>query len=74
MVAIDSVIASARKAHIPVFTLTPGKPERGTLFDAGADFYQVGLQVGDLAAQILHGADASKMPIENIVPAIPRGQ
>ena len=31
VVAIDSVIASARKAHIPVFTLTPGKPERGTL-------------------------------------------
>jgi ABC-type uncharacterized transport system substrate-binding protein len=68
VVAIDNVIASARKAHIPVFTLTPGKPERGTLFDAGADFYRVGLQVGNLAAQILHGADASKMPIENIVP------
>jgi ABC-type uncharacterized transport system substrate-binding protein len=68
IVAIDNVIASARKAHIPVFTLTPGKPDRGTLFDAGADFYQVGLQVGDLAAQVLHGADPSKMPIENIVP------
>ena len=68
IVAIDNVVGSARKAHIPVFTLTPGKPDRGTLFDAGADFYQVGMQVGDLAAQILHGADASKMPIENVVP------
>jgi ABC-type uncharacterized transport system substrate-binding protein len=68
IVAIDTVIATARKGHVPVFTLTPGKPARGTLFDAGADFYRVGLQLGGLAAQILRGADPSKIPIENIVP------
>ncbi|MGA8185390.1 MAG: ABC transporter substrate-binding protein, partial [Terriglobia bacterium] len=68
IVAINAVIAAARKAHIPAFTLIPGKPDRGTLFDAGADFYRVGLQVGELAAQVLHGADPSKMPIKNIVP------
>jgi ABC-type uncharacterized transport system substrate-binding protein len=67
-VAMATVIAEARKGHIPVFTLTPGKPDRGTLFDTGADFFQVGLQAGDLAAQILHGADPRKIPIENIVP------
>ena len=67
-VAIDSVVGSARKGHIPVFSLTPGKPDRGTLFDAGADFHTVGMQVGGLAAQILRGADPSKIPIENIVP------
>jgi ABC-type uncharacterized transport system substrate-binding protein len=68
VVATDTVIAAARKGHVPVFTLTPGKPDRGTLFDAGADFYQVGLQVGDLAAQVLHGADPRQIPILNIVP------
>lgn len=68
IVAMDTVIATARKGHVPVFTLTPGKPARGTLFDAGADFYRVGLQLGELAAQILRGADPSKIPIENIVP------
>jgi putative tryptophan/tyrosine transport system substrate-binding protein len=67
-VAMDAVIAAGRRAHIPVFSLIPGKPDRGTLFDAGADFYRVGLQVGDLAAQVLHGADPSRIPIENIVP------
>ena len=67
-VAMDSVIAAGRKAHIPVFSLIPGKPDRGTLFDDGADFYRVGLQVGELAAQFLHGADPRKIPIENIVP------
>ena len=68
IVGIDAVIAAASKAHIPVFTLIPGKPDRGTLFDAGADFYRVGLQVGELAVQVLRGADPGKMPIENIVP------
>jgi ABC-type uncharacterized transport system substrate-binding protein len=67
-VAMDAVIAAGRKAHIPVFSLIPGKPDRGTLFDDGADFYRVGLQVGELAAQVLHGADPRKMPIENVVP------
>jgi ABC-type uncharacterized transport system substrate-binding protein len=67
-VAMDSVIAAGRKAHIPVFSLIPGKPDRGTLFDDGADFYRVGLQVGELAARFLHGADPRKMPIKNIVP------
>ena len=68
VVAMDTVIATARKAHIPVFSLTPGTPDRGTLFDAGADFYSVGLQVGELAAQVLRGADPRQIPIENVVP------
>jgi putative tryptophan/tyrosine transport system substrate-binding protein len=68
IVAISTVIAAARKAHIPVFTLVPGQPDRGTLFDDGADFYRVGMQVGDLAARVLRGADPKKMPIKNVVP------
>ena len=67
-VAVDSVIAVGRKARIPVFSITPGKPDRGTLFDYGADFYQIGRQTGELAAAILHGADAKKIPIKNAVP------
>ena len=68
IVAMDTVIAEAHKAGVPVFTLTPGKPTRGTLFDVGADFYQVGLQIGEMAAQVLRGADPRQMPIENMVP------
>jgi putative ABC transport system substrate-binding protein len=67
-VAVDSVITAGRKAHIPVFSITPGKPDRGTLFDYGADFYQIGKQTGDLAADILQGADPKKIPIKNEVP------
>ena len=67
-VAVDSVVSVGRKARIPVFTITPGKLDRGTLFDYGADFYQVGKQTGDLAVRILRGEDPTKIPITNMVP------
>src|SRR4030095_1683959 len=67
-VAVDSVVSVGRKARIPVFTITPGKLERGTLFDYGADFYQVGKQVGDLGVRVLRGEDPTKIPITNMVP------
>src|SRR5262245_59336155 len=67
-VAADSVVAVGQKARIPVFSITPGKPDRGTLFDYGADFYEIGKQTADLAAEILRGADPVKIPIRNVVP------
>src|SRR5215831_10231891 len=67
-VAADSVVRVGREARIPVFSITPGKPDRGTLFDYGADFYQIGKQTGELAAEILRGADPRKIPIKNEVP------
>jgi putative ABC transport system substrate-binding protein len=67
-VATDSVIAVARRARIAVFSITPGKPDRGTLFDYGADFYQIGRQTGVLAANILRGADPRQIPITNVIP------
>src|SRR5215813_10010922 len=67
-VAADSVIAVGRRAGIPVFSITPGKPDRGTLFDYGADFYQIGRQTGELASRILRGANPAQIPIRNEVP------
>jgi putative tryptophan/tyrosine transport system substrate-binding protein len=67
-VAADSVILVGRRAHIPVFSITPAKPDRGTLFDYGADFYQIGKQTGELASRILRGADPTQIPVLNEVP------
>jgi ABC-type uncharacterized transport system substrate-binding protein len=67
-VAVDSVISVGRRAHIPVFSITPGRPDRGTLFDYGTDFYQIGKQTGELAARILRGADPTQIPIINSIP------
>ena len=68
---IDSVIAIAKRSGIPVFTILPGKPDRGTLFDAGPDFYQVGRQGGLLAADILEGADIAKIPVRDVLDLVP---
>jgi putative tryptophan/tyrosine transport system substrate-binding protein len=67
-VAADSVVSVGRRARIPVFSITPGRPDRGTLFDYGADFYQVGKETGKLAARVLRGADPAEIPINNVIP------
>jgi ABC-type uncharacterized transport system substrate-binding protein len=68
IVAIDSVIGAARKGRIPVFTNIPPNAKRGALFDLGANYYEVGRLTGELAAEILRGADPAKIPVENVVP------
>jgi ABC-type uncharacterized transport system substrate-binding protein len=69
--AINTVIDTAKRQHIPVFTILPGKPDRGTLFDAGPDFYGVGKLGGELGAEILDGADMSKIPIRDVLDLVP---
>lgn len=68
LTALDSVVATARKAGIPVFTSMPGGAARGTLFDIGADYHEVGRLTGELAAHILHGADPRLIAVENVMP------
>ena len=68
---IDSIIATAAKAGIPVFTVVPGKPDRGTLFDVGFDFREVGLLAGRVAGKLLEGADPASMPIGETAREIP---
>lgn len=68
---ISSVIAIAKRSGIPVFTVLPGAPDRGTLFDAGPNFYEVGRQGGLLAADVLEGADVTKIPIRDILDITP---
>jgi ABC-type uncharacterized transport system substrate-binding protein len=68
---INTVIATAARQRIPVFTILPGAPDRGTLFDAGPDFYAVGHAGGDLAADILEGANLTTIPIRDILDVVP---
>ncbi len=68
--AIDSVVAAANKAGIPVFTVIPPNVKRGALFDLGADYHEVGRLAGVLAGDILNGRDPATVPIENTMPEI----
>ena len=56
-VAIDVVINVANNANIPLFANNPSLASKGALFGLGANYYQVGLAVGDIAAGILDGND-----------------
>ncbi len=64
--AIDVVIKAARQAKIPVFTCIPGN--KGTLFDLGANYYEVGRTVGLLASKVLDGEAINKLSWERAVP------
>jgi ABC-type uncharacterized transport system substrate-binding protein len=69
--AIGSVIAASQRRGIPVFTILPGVPDRGTLFDVGPDFYQVGRLGGLLAADVLAGEDMTRIPIRDVQDVVP---
>jgi len=66
-----SVVATAAKAGIPAFSVSPGEPDRGTLFDVGFDLKQVGLLAGRLAGDLLAGADPQAVPIRETTDVIP---
>jgi putative ABC transport system substrate-binding protein len=66
--AIDSVIAQSKKGKIPVIGALPDYVRRGSLFAAGADFYQVGRQMGEVAVRMFQGEDTAKIPIIYSLP------
>jgi ABC-type uncharacterized transport system substrate-binding protein len=72
MSAIGSVIATARAARIPVFTIMPGAADRGTLLDVGLDFHELGRITGVLAARVLGGTDPGTLPIRDVMEEVPR--
>jgi putative ABC transport system substrate-binding protein len=65
---VDSVVASARRGKIPVFTTMPALIGRGVAFAAGADYYDLGQLTGALAIRVMKGEDIDKMPIEYFMP------
>jgi putative ABC transport system substrate-binding protein len=70
--ATETVLKLAQRAKIPVFSILPGDPRRGSLFDMGLDFFEAGKHTGELAAEILNGKDPATIPIRDIVQEIPR--
>jgi ABC-type uncharacterized transport system substrate-binding protein len=72
MSAVAAAIAAARTARIPVFTIMPGAADRGTLFDVGLDFQELGRLTGVLAARVLGGADPATIPIRDVQDEVPR--
>ncbi len=68
--ATDQVVEACRRAHIPVFTVMPPAVKGGALFDLGANYFEIGKHVGNIAADVLDGKKPSEMPIDNYVPVV----
>lgn len=68
--ASDAVLARARKARIPAMATAPSTVAHGALFSMGADYYQVGRAIGDLASRVLSGDDPATLPILYEIPKI----
>jgi ABC-type uncharacterized transport system substrate-binding protein len=66
--AIDVLLATAKRARIPVFTSLPGYVEKGALFDLGADYLAIGRVQGELVADVLEGRDPATVPVDNLMP------
>ncbi|POZ52032.1 ABC transporter substrate-binding protein [Methylovulum psychrotolerans] len=65
---VDSLIEVAHNAHIPVFSNISGHAKHGGLFDLGADYHEVGEQIGRIAADVLNGANPATLPVKDYVP------
>ena len=72
MATMPAILETTRRAGIPVFTITPGQPDRGSFLDVGIDFVQVGRMSGELAARVLRGADPATIPIRDVLDQVPR--
>ncbi len=66
--AFDLVAKAAKNARIPVCTCMPGNALKGALFDVGANYYEVGVSIGQLAGRVLSGAEIAKLPVTIAIP------
>ncbi len=65
---VESLTDVAKAAKIPVFSNIAGHAKRGGLFDLGADYHEVGAEIGRIAAEILAGKSPADIPVKDFVP------
>lgn len=67
---VPAMVRVGLKGGVPVLTQTPAQVKDGVLLSLGADYYDVGVLAGELAARVLAGADMAKIPVEDVVPEL----
>lgn len=63
---LDTVIAKAAEAGIPVFGSEVEQVVNGCAASMGLDYVELGRQTGKMAAAVLNGEDAKTMPVQVI--------
>src|SRR5437773_8759236 len=67
LTATDALIGAARRGKIPVFTVISPMAQKGALFDLGANYFEIGIATGNLAADVLDGRRPAEIPVENLI-------
>lgn len=62
--AMTNVSAVATENGVPVIVGEGGMCQGGGLATVGIDYYKLGYQTGEMAIEVLNGADVSTMPVE----------
>lgn len=68
---LDTVLAKANDAGIPVFGSEEEQVKKGCVAAQNIDYYELGITTGKMAAKVLNGEDISKMPVEVISACTP---
>ena len=66
--AVDALVASAKRGKIPVVSTMPATIGRGVLIAIGADYYEIGRLTAEVGVKVLRGADPARMPILYLMP------
>lgn len=67
--SLESIIRAANEAKIPVFTSDPESIERGAVAAVAFDQYKIGLQTGEIVADILNGKKVSSILSQKVTDA-----
>lgn len=62
--AIQLISSKAIKKNVPILAGEPAHVEGGALATCGVDYFELGKQTGLMAAEVLNGADISKLAIQ----------
>ncbi|MDK2809259.1 MAG: putative tryptophan/tyrosine transport system substrate-binding protein [Clostridiales bacterium] len=68
---LDTVLAKANDAGIPVFGSEIEQVKKGCVAAQNIDYYQLGITTGKMAAKVLNGEDIKTMPVEVISACTP---
>lgn len=66
---LEIVLTAADKYNIPVYGSEIEQVEKGCIASASIDYIAVGYASGEMAIEVLNGADATTMPVKEITDA-----
>ena len=60
------IVRKAGGAGLPVFCFDSNQLKTGAVLALARDFYQAGIEAGELCVRVLHGADPGRIPFTNV--------